>query len=132
MHDESSIERAASAISKYAPQIPFLKFGEGEDQLVLAYRKKGAAIEDEACDQDFEALQTGVYRRFRKISGGREGFTWMRLCSIEEDDIRDALIERFNAMSHVDIESVPLDATYQVMQYQEATKRHATRSAFRR
>jgi hypothetical protein len=132
MHDESSIERAASAISKYAPQIPFLKFGEGPEQLALAYRKKGAVIEDDACEDAFEALQTGVYRRFRKISGGREGFTWMRMSSIEGDDIRDALIEHFNAMSHVDIESLPLDAAYQVMQYQEATKRQAARSSFRR
>jgi hypothetical protein len=132
MHDESSIERAASAISKYATQIPFLKFGEGADQLVLAYRKKGAVIEDEACDDDFEALQTGVYRRFQKFTGARESFTWMRISSIEEDEIRDALIERFNAMSHIDIESVPLDAAYQVLQQQEANKRLAARSAFRR
>jgi hypothetical protein len=132
MHDESSIERAASAISRYSPQIPFLKFGEGADQLVVAYRKKGAVIDDEACDEPLEALQTGVYRRFRKISADREGFTWMRMSSIEEDDVRDALIERFNAMSHVDIESLPLDAAYQVMQYQEATKRQAARSSFRR
>jgi hypothetical protein len=132
MHDESSIERAASAIARYAPQIPFLKFGEGAEQLALAYRKKGAVIEDEACDENFKALQTGVYRRFRKISGDREGFTWMRMSSIEEDEVRDALIERFNAMSHVDIESLPLDAAYQVMQYQEATKRQAARSSFRR
>ncbi len=132
MHDESSILRAASAISKYAPHIPFLKFGEGPEQLALAYRKKGTTIEDEACDHNFEALQTGMYRRFRKISGDREGFTWMRMSSIEEDDIRDALIENFNAMSHVDIESLPLDAAYQVMQHQEATKRQTARSSFRR
>jgi hypothetical protein len=56
----------------------------------------------------------------------------MRMSSIEEDEVRDALIERFNAMTHVDIESLPLDAAYQVMQYQEATKRQAARSSFRR
>ncbi len=132
MHDESSIDRAASSISRYAPQIPFLKFGEGPEQLALAYRKKGTVIDDDACEEEFEALQTGVYRRFRKISGDRDGFTWMRMSSIEEDDIRDALIERFNAMSHVDIESLPLDAAYQVMQHQEATKRLAARNSFRR
>jgi hypothetical protein len=130
MHDESSIERAASAISRCAPKIPFLKFGEGADQLALAYRKKGGIIDDEACEEQFEALQTGIYRRFPKISNGREGYTWMRISSVEGDDIRDALSERFQAMSYVDIESVPLDAAYQVMQWEEVTKRQSSRRTF--
>ncbi|NTF17219.1 hypothetical protein G6L37_02085 [Agrobacterium rubi] len=127
MHEQTSLLRAADAISRHISRIPFLKFGEGENQLVLCYRKRGQIIEDEECDSDSEALQSGVFRRFRKISGDVEGFTWMRISSISDDEILDALIERFHSMSHVDIESLPLDAAYQVMQYEQATSRAARR-----
>jgi hypothetical protein len=129
MHEELSLIRAASAIARHAPRIPFLKFGEGVEQLAVAYRKKGATIEDDACDGSFQALQTGLYQRFRKITGSHEGFTWMRVCSIEEDEIRDVFAERFNAMSHVEIESIPLDASFQVMQYEGASERATRRRA---
>lgn len=127
MHDATSLNRASDAISRHIRRIPFLKFGEGDTQLVLCYRKKGQVIEDDACDMDAEALQTGVFRRFRKISNGTEGFTWMRISSIEEDEIKDALLETFHSMSYVDIESLPLDAAYQVMQHEEATARASRR-----
>lgn len=129
MHEEQSLTRAASAIARHAPRIPFLKFGEGSGQLALAYRKKGAVIEDPDFDFACETLQTGIYRRFRRVSGDTEGCIWMRISSVEEDEILDALSETFNSMSYVDIESLPMDAGFQVMQYEDAADRSSRRQA---
>lgn len=128
MHEETSIARAVDALLRSLPRIPFLRFGDGADTLALAYRKKGALIEDPDCDQDFEVLQPGVYQRFRKVSGAVEGFTWMRIGALAEEDLRFSLIERLNAMSYVEIESLPLDAGWQVMQWEEAAQKNADRS----
>lgn len=95
--------------------------------LTLAYRKKDATIEDPDCECDFIALQPGVYQRFRKISGATEGFTWMRIGSLTEEEIRGALIEKLNSMSYVEIESVPMDAGWQVMQWEEVKENSAAR-----
>lgn len=126
MHDPVSLTRAADAISRHIRKISFLKFGEGEDQLMLCYRKRGEVIGDEECENEAEAIQSGVFRRFRKTTNGEPGYVWMRISSTDSDEIMDALEERFHSMSHVDIESLPLDAAYQVMQHEDA-KAAATR-----
>lgn len=127
MHEESSISRAVGSIVRLLPKIPFLKFGDGPEALVLAYRTKGATIEDDECDMDFQALQSGVYQRFRKSSGTTETFTWMRIGFLNETDVRDALIEKLNSMTFVEIESIPLDAGWQTMQWDEAQEKSAAR-----
>jgi hypothetical protein len=132
MHEQTSLAAAARAIAKHAPRIPFLKFCDGASQLTLCYRKKGERIADPDWDMDAEALQSGVYQRFRRISGDTDGFTWMRISSIEEDEILEALRERFLSMSHVEIESIPLDASWQLMQHEQAAVRAGTRRGYSR
>lgn len=135
MHSESQLDRAAGSIARNIRNIPFLVFGEGDDAIKLCFRKRGEEIHDPDCmgeDEAVEALSSGVFRRYPSVKDGIHGFRWMRMCSPDPEEIKFSLRETFLRMSHVEIESVPLDVGWQVHQWEEVgsrTARHQERAA---
>jgi hypothetical protein len=130
MHSESQLNRAVDAIARNIRDIPFLVFGEGTDALKLCFRKRGEEIHDDDImddDEAAQALQSGVFRRYRTTKDGVEGFRWMRMCGLDRDEIKFGLKETFLRMTHVEIESVQLDVAWQLLQWEQASERIARR-----
>lgn len=92
MATEAKINKAVAviyrALAKENP-VPYFALGEGDDALVLAYRRKGGVLE--AGGEQWEALQSGVFKRCLKISGIQRGFTFLFASPLFEEDLRDAL-----------------------------------------
>lgn len=138
MHSESQLDRAAGSIARNIRNIPFLVFGEGDEALKLCFRRRGEEIHDPDCmaeDEAVEALASGVFRRYPSIKDGVPGFRWMRMCSPDAEEIKFSLRETFLRMTHVEIESVPLDVGWQLHQWEESsarTTRREERAAGRR
>ena len=107
-------------ISSFQGGIPFLKFGEGEDALVLAYRKRNEEIDDPDCDQLFVAMTDAVYKRCVKESGGERSFTYLAYSPLAADDLDNALAVTFDALPYVTMEIMPMDAAHQSMQWEAA------------
>lgn len=130
MHSEIQLDRAADAIARNIRGIPFLVFGEGAEALKLCFRKRGEEIHDADFmddDEAAEALQSGVFRRYRSTTDGVEGYRWMRMCGPNRDEIKFGLRETFLRMTHVEIESIPLDVSWQTLQWEQAGERAARR-----
>lgn len=130
MHSETQLDRAVGSIARHLRDIPFLTFGEGQQALKLCYRKRGEEIHDPECmqeDEAVQALQAGVFRRYRTTRDGIEGWRWMRMCSLDTQELKFSLRETLLRMTHVEIESVPLDIGWQAHQWEEIRKNEERR-----
>lgn len=114
-------------ISSFQGGIPFLKFGEGPEALVLAYRKRGAEIDDPECDQLFVAMDDAVYKRCIKESGGERTFVYLAYSPLEADCLDDALAITFDSLSYETMEILPMDAAHQSMQWENTQARQERR-----
>jgi len=107
---EGDIQAAARAIVKALRRAEgdFLKFGEGDRQVVLALRRRGEEIDDPDCDQVFQALDGGVFRRVRAVSsGGEESFRWLHIGPCLDDYLADVLRSDLEAMPREDLQALP-------------------------
>lgn len=117
-----------SILSAFQTGVRFLKFGEGEDALLLAYRKRGEKIHDFSCTMDFEAMQTGVYKRCLKESAGEKDFVYLYYAPLIDDYLEDALSPVFDSMEPDVVRSIPSDAAFQTMRFEQATANAAKRT----
>ncbi len=115
-----------SIISSFKEGIPFLRFGEGNEALVLAYRKRGEEIDDPDCDNLFEALQQGVFKRCLKISGDRTEFVYLYFAPLTDEYLDDALSPSLEALPPEVLETIPYDCAFQVMRWNKAQERSST------
>lgn len=132
MHSETQIDRAVDAIARNIRNVPFLQFGDGDRALKICFRKRGEEIHDSDImeeDEAAEALETGVFRRYATQRNGVSGFRWMRMCKLDRDEIKFGLKETLLGMTHVEIETMPLDVAWQAMQWEQASERIARREA---
>lgn len=130
MLTDGQIRRAARAVkNSFDKGIPFLKFGDGDDALVLCYRRKGETIESDECESDLLVHQTAVFKRCLKFSGDRKGFTFLPISHLTEDDLADALPRHLENLDFATVETLPMDAAYQTMQHEENQERSARRTA---
>lgn len=128
---EQRIRAVRSIVTSFQAGIPFLKFGDGADALVLAYRRRGAEIDDPDCDQLYVAMADAVYKRCIKISGGEKSFTYMAYSPLSADHLDDALAATFDSLPFETMEIMPMDAAYQLMQWENAQAREERRDRAR-
>jgi hypothetical protein len=124
---EQRFKAVRAIISSFQGGIPFLRFGEGEEALVLAYRRRGAEIDDPECDQLFVAMDDAVYKRCVKESGGERSFVYLAYSPLSADHLDDALAATFDSLSHETMEILPMDAAHQSMQWENAQDRSERR-----
>jgi hypothetical protein len=118
-------------VSSFQAGIPFLKFGDGNDALVLAYRKRGEEIDDPDCDQLYVAMDDAVFKRCIKESGGERSFTYLAYSPLSSDYLDDALAATFDALPFETMEIMPMDAAHQTMQWEAAQSRQERRERSR-
>lgn len=128
---EQRFKAVRAIISSFQGGIPFLKFGEGDDALVLAYRKRGAEIDDPECDQLFVAMDDAVYKRCVKESGGERSFVYLAFSPLAADHMDDALAATFDSLSYETMEIMPMDAAHQSIQWENAQVRSERRERSR-
>lgn len=120
---EQQRQRAVrSIVSAFKTGIPFLKFGEGENALVLAYRRKNEEIDDPDCDETFIATSSAVFKRCLKLSAGKTTYTYLGFAPLIDDYLDDALAATFDALDPVAIEALPIDAAFQAVQWQSTAQ----------
>ena len=124
---EQRAKAVNAIISSFQGGIPFLKFGEGDDALVLAYRKRGQEIDDPQCDQLFVAMDDAVFKRCIKETGGERSFTYLAYSPLAADHLDDALAATFDNLPFETMEIMPMDAAYQSMQWESAQARSERR-----
>jgi hypothetical protein len=100
--------------------IPALKFGEGENALVLCRRRKGEEIEIDN-ENAVEALTDAVFKRCLKVVGEARSFTYLAVAPFYPDG--DDLAVYLEGLDHETLEILPMDAAYQVMQFEAAEAR---------
>jgi hypothetical protein len=128
---EQRFKAVRAIISSFRGGIPFLKFGEGDDALILAYRKRGAEIDDPACDQLFVAMDDAVYKRCVKESAGERRFTYLAYSPLDADYLDDALAATFDSLPFDTMEIMPMDAAHQSIQWENAQARSERRDQSR-
>lgn len=112
---EGDVRAAATAIVKALRRAEgdFLRFGDGDGQVVLALRRRGDEIDDPECGHVFRALEGGVFRRVRAVSSsGEETFRWLHLGPCLEDFLADVLRPDLEAMRREDLKAVPLELAF--------------------
>jgi hypothetical protein len=117
---EQRFNAVRAIISSFQGGIPFLKFGEGDDALVLAYRKREQEIDDPECDQLFVAMTDAVYKRCVKESGGERSFIYLAYSPLAADDLDNALSATFDGLPFETMEIMPMDAAYQSIQWENS------------
>ena len=101
-------------------------FGDTAHAMVLRQARTGDIIEDPECDEDYEALASGIYRRYRiERSGKPAGFRWMFLC--KTDDLDQHLAQAAEHIEAFEREAVAPDAAWQTIQWQDSQRRAAAR-----
>jgi len=99
-----------------------VKVGFEGSRLVLARRRKGDVIDDPECDALYETLDSGVYKRFDVLSGGKYGYRWMKLCGSLAEDIEESLRNLMKEMTEEELSSIAADAAFQsVMRKQRSS-----------
>lgn len=96
-----------------------LRLDDENGEVVLCKRNRGEDIDDPDCDQLFEALSDGVYSRFRKISGNKEGFTWMMVCGADETSIDQYLEHSFKERSDLELAALGVQAVFQSAKHKD-------------
>jgi hypothetical protein len=103
-------------------------FGDTAAEIVLHKTGKGGVISDPDCDRDYEALEAGVFFRARvERNGAPAGHRWLRLCG--SDDLWAILKDRAARASlpEFEIQAAGLDASWQLMQWQDAKQKSVRR-----
>lgn len=122
---------ARAIVQAFSKGIPFLKFGDGAEALVLAYRKTGEVIEDPDSKDCFEVLESGVFKRCIRQRGDERSYTYLRFSSLEPEQLQGALSSSFESLPFETMEILPMDAAFQSMQWEEAQSRSDLRMAER-
>jgi hypothetical protein len=130
MPTSQQIALAARAIRRgFESGIPFLQFSEGESAVVLCRRRAGEEIEHRDCEFIVEALDDGVFKRFRKQSGEKTSFIFMGVAPYSPGD--EWLEHLLDGLDDLSLEVLPMDVAHQVMQFEAAQARQNAREASR-
>lgn len=87
-------------------------------EIVLCYRKFNEMIDDPECDEVFQALAPGVFRRFTIQTGKDIRFTWMRVSSL--DDLSSSLKRDFEGFTDQQLDAIKVSIIFQKMKSDEA------------
>jgi hypothetical protein len=96
----------ASMIARIGREIPFLRLGIENDAPMIAVRARGETIEDPECEDVYEALESGVFKRCVMTSGDVTSWRWLRFCGRDQDSI-EAVLDR---LADVELDERALDA----------------------
>lgn len=122
--NSSRVRACESIVSVLKKSLPFVKVGDDEGAIHLAYRRRGEVIDDPDCEVVYEALEDGVFKRFDMYRGQQHSFKWMRLGPADADFLASALDADFDQMSDLDVEAIPAGLAFSVYKREEAIKRN--------
>lgn len=120
------VRACESIVSALKKSLPFVKVGDDESAIHLAYRRRGEAIDDPDCEVVYEALEDGVFKRFDMYRGEQHSFKWMRLGPPDASFLASALDADFNQMSDLDVEAIPAGLAFSLYKREEAMKRNVS------
>lgn len=114
MATEVDIMAAAKAVTKglESSQGRFVRLGGEERPILLALRGLGEEIDDPECDQLFETLRGGVFKRFESERDGVRSFRWMHLGPCTPEFLAEALRADFEDMDERDLRAVPIEIAF--------------------
>lgn len=92
----------------------------GDEQTVLCYRNTNGEIDDPECDELFQALAPGVFKRFKVQTGDETRFTWMRVSNIDSYDMRSSFKRDFEGLTDQELEAIKVSLVFQKMKRDEA------------
>lgn len=98
-----------------------------DSEIVLCYRNTNDEIDDPECDEIFQALAPGVFRRFPVQSGDDFRYTWMRFSNLDQYELRSSFKRDFESLSDQELESVKVSLVFQKMKRDEAEERNERR-----
>jgi len=98
-----------------------------DEEIVLCYRNTHDEIDDPECDEIFQALSPGVFRRFTVHTGDQTRFTWMRFSNLDQHELRSAFKRDFESLSDQDIEGIKVSLVFQKMKRDDAEERNERR-----
>lgn len=115
------LNKAGSAISRtLGDGVPFLRFGDDDGAIKLAYRRPGELIDDQDCSMVYQAIEAGVFQRMTKVSDKGVDLIYLRICSL--DEMQAFLPHIAQGLSDLDVEAIPMDCAFQKMQCEDARK----------
>lgn len=98
---------------------PILRLDDKNVEIALCKRNRGEEIDDPDCSHLFEVLSDGVYSRFRRISGNKEGFIWMMVCGASEQSIDRYLESTFKERSDLELAALGVQAVFQSAKHKD-------------
>lgn len=121
-----------SMIRALTSGMEFLRVGPDDARIVLAFKHAGQCIDDEECPEVYQALQTGIYRRYTwtRATGTtheERGYRWLYFCPATAQDLLAALGADMQAMPGLEIEGMGVDAAWQKIQWDENVERRGRR-----
>jgi hypothetical protein len=112
MRDREMAVRALNRALNAAPAIVSLEIGGISTRLVQLVR--GQILDDDDCEESVQALESGIFRRYRTERNGVPGLKWLRLCSTGEHEI-DRFLEHLvgvQTLSSEDLGTIAVTAAF--------------------
>jgi hypothetical protein len=95
--------------------------------LTLRYANRGDIISDADCEDDFEALESGIFRRFRSEKGGEVRLVYLRLGPADPSLLTRLMSEEIEARGPDSLEEADIDLTFQTVMFRERSASRAMR-----
>lgn len=81
--------------------------------LHMMAKRAGDEIDDPDCHEVFQALRSGIYKRFDVTSGADRGYRWMHVCDTGKASVRQFLRHDFQGLSDVQLSSISVGVAFQ-------------------
>lgn len=101
----------------------FVKVPLLDEEIVLCYRNTKGEIDDPDCDEVFQALAPGIFRRYPVFSGGDKRFTWMHFTRLDKNELGAALKRDFEGFSDQELEGIKVSLVFQKMKRDDAVEK---------